>query len=284
MATNVQMYSPRLPISGGAGPFIRLDQPTSDLGGIAGLIAAGLQGWQTGKQQRFENQLKTDLNNAQLDRLKAQTAYAQRPPKTMDPEKELDLLWRRLQFLYKPQFQDPKGRKDPQTGLPLSVSLVDPMTGNALNEKAQAFYDKTMARIAELQGVAGSAVGQLGGLAGAITTGTGTGTQRRVETFDMGGNQFVNGQPTGLAAAINGMGAPTVAPAPARIPPAGGRVNPAAAPGFGAGAGIAGRIMAGQARPTAKYKVGDIVTTGDGRKARIVGFDTDGEPLVEEVR
>jgi hypothetical protein len=125
------------------------------------------------------------------------------------------------------------------------VPLVDPITGKALNEKAQAFYDRTMARIEQLQGGAGSPGGAESALGAAVTGAVPTDQNAPVA----GAGAFPVAQPGGLAAAIN------ATPAPARIPPAGGRVNPAGAPGFGSGAGIAARIMAEQARPAGKVRM-----------------------------
>lgn len=97
---NVGMYTPRLPIQG-RGPIIHTGAPTT-AGGIAGLIAAGLGGWQAGKQEKRteamqERQMgmQEKHTEAQIEAEKARQAYYGRPATAkagMSPQQEYAAL------------------------------------------------------------------------------------------------------------------------------------------------------------------------------------------------
>jgi hypothetical protein len=288
MALNVAMYSPRLPL-GSKGPFIQTGA-VSDRAGIAGLIGAGLEGWQRGREQKRANTLQGALAQSKIETERAQQDYYRRPvqARQMDPQQELMKWETALQGLYKPIFPDPEGRIDPTTRLLMRVGLVDPTTGRGISPKVQALHDHILARIEALQGGGG---------------GQREPTGRRVETWNQDtGEQFINGAPTGLASAVGQAAAIDQArtAANARFGSPGGQVGapramtnirpsifgpPTAPQGLGQGASIASRVMTEQGAPaTGRYKVGDVVRATDGRKARVVGFDQDGEPLVEEIQ
>jgi hypothetical protein len=272
MALNVQMYSPKLPMHGGSGPFIQTGAPTT-AAGIAGLIAAGLGGWQAGKEEKrkqlMEQQavgLKEALTEAQIGTEKARTGYYGRMPgtKTLDPRVRMDQIQKSIQALYKPVFQDPK---DPI----MAVGAVDVRTGKALTPKIQAYYDGLLREFdalqAQVEGAGGTLTVPTPGLGGAIES-----SNRRT------GERIVGGVPTGqirpefpgpvapgLAGALTGsmprpVAAPT--PAPARVPQA-------------------PQVPQGPAQPQTVTIGQEVIQNG--KKYRITGVDADGTAIGEEI-